>query len=100
VARLAGVPDAVVKRAREVLTTLESASEGPAFQPTRTAGPAAGLRDSDQLSLFGSAPATPPEVREFLRELGELQPDTMRPIEALSVVDGLVPRARKLAAGR
>ncbi|KPJ84630.1 MAG: DNA mismatch repair protein MutS, partial [Gemmatimonas sp. SG8_17] len=71
VARLAGLPPAVVLRAWEILALLESghhvANKTPPPPP-----------DSAQLALFMS------EEHPALKELRQLDPDTMTPLEALS----------------
>lgn len=73
VAQLAGVPDAVVQRAQEVLAQLERRGSDPA--PTR-----APRERSRQLSLFGR-----PEPA-FLNELRALDLDRMAPLDALAAV--------------
>jgi len=75
VASLAGVPPAVVTRAREVLEQLESAG---AREISTAARGGARERASEQLSLF----APPPPA--FLRELRELDLDAMAPLDALT----------------
>ena len=73
VAKLAGLPGAVIKRARTVLAELEA---------TKHAG--AALSSLDSLPLFSydppaSAPAAPDPVREALETI---DPDEMSPREA------------------
>jgi len=71
VARLAGLPNDVVTRAREILALLESghhvAGKSPPMPP-----------DSSQLGLFA------PDEHRVLQEIRELNPEMMTPIEALS----------------
>jgi DNA mismatch repair protein MutS len=71
VARLAGLPNDVVGRAREILALLESghhvAGKSPPMPP-----------DSSQLGLFA------PDEHLVLQEIRQLNPETMTPIEALS----------------
>ncbi|MDZ7710094.1 MAG: DNA mismatch repair protein MutS [Roseovarius sp.] len=80
VARLAGLPDAVVERARVVLDALEKGERE---------GGAARKALIDDLPLFAAMPAP---VREVPREgdvekrLGEVLPDTLSPREALDLV--------------
>jgi DNA mismatch repair protein MutS len=81
VARLAGVPAAVVERARTLLAGLE-AGQGPAAR----GAPAA---DTRQLSLFAS-----PEDA-LRRELAGLDPDRLTPLEALAALARLVEAARR-----
>jgi DNA mismatch repair protein MutS len=82
VAKLAGVPSAVVGRARDLLARLE-AGHGPAESPT-PGGVAA-----SQLTLFPSAD------EQLRRELAVLEPERMTPVEAITVLAGLVERARR-----
>ncbi|PYE84472.1 DNA mismatch repair protein MutS [Pseudoroseicyclus aestuarii] len=78
VARLAGLPEAVVTRARVVLEALESgAREGGRPQAL-----------IDELPLFAAA-APPPAKRQTSRieeELAEVSPDALSPREALDLV--------------
>jgi DNA mismatch repair protein MutS len=78
VAKLAGVPEPVVRRAREVLAALETG------EATRAPGdgPAA------QLPLFAS-----PEQR-LVQELAGLEPERMTPLDALAVLARLAEAAR------
>lgn len=77
VARLAGVPDLVVKRARQVLDRLE---QGRA----QTGGLAAGLGD---LPLFAAAQVHEEELHDTLRDrLEELDVDALTPREALDLL--------------
>ena len=80
VARLAGVPEPVVARARTLLAGLET-GQGPVGRGPEP--PAA------QLSLF-----TPTE-EQLRRELAVLDPERLTPIEALAVLARLVAAARR-----
>jgi DNA mismatch repair protein MutS len=77
VARLAGLPDSVIARAREVLATLEA---GHRVDPTP--GP------RDQLALFSSA------EDPLLAEIKALDLDGLTPRDALSRLADLQARAR------
>ncbi|HTK36798.1 MAG TPA: DNA mismatch repair protein MutS [Caulobacteraceae bacterium] len=73
VAKLAGVPGAVVARAREVLDKLEKEPGSPARL--------------DDLPLFAAAPAPRPhEPSKADRALAELDPDSLTPREALEAL--------------
>jgi len=75
VARLAGLPEVVLERARAVLTLLES-------QPTATAGIV--LQD---LPLFSrQAPAAAPKLDPVLEMLDGLRPDELTPRQAIDFV--------------
>ncbi len=83
VAKLAGLPDAVVTRAEEVLKALEDGREG--HQP---------LAHIDDLPLFGaSAPA--PKVSQVEEMLKKVEPDALSPKEALEMLYDL---KRKLSS--
>ena len=77
VARLAGVPEPVLRRAKEVLTGLELRSR-PAGLPS---GP------EDQMSLFQAA--TEPDDHPVLTALNSLDPDSMTPLQALQALHDL-----------
>jgi DNA mismatch repair protein MutS len=76
VARLAGVPRAVLARAGEVLAALEARAEG--LDPI-----------ANELPLFGAAPRPQPPVAEAsaaLALLDETDPDSLSPREALEIL--------------
>ena len=75
VARLAGLPEAVIQRARAILERLES-DGAPAPPPPPAAAPG-------QLSLFG------PARHPVLTRLEEMNPENMTPLEALRALDEL-----------
>jgi len=88
VARLAGVPEPVVQRAREVLTNLESA-EFDGDEPTVGREHEDGMpvrRRAPQLSLFGEAPKAEPAARRdpIVDAIADLPLDATTPIEALN----------------
>ena len=71
VAKLAGLPDKVLRRAREILTELEAGDGVPRAVPRREAG---------QMSLSSMGEG------EVLDALRRCQPDTLTPIEAMSLL--------------
>ena len=74
VAQLAGLPDAVVRRAREILGTLEG-------EHRMVPGPPPGAdRDPGQLALFGDPAAPDPMVEE----LRLMDVNALTPLEALN----------------
>lgn len=83
VARLAGLPAAVVDRAKVVLEALESGERQGGARPKALI---------DDLPLFSVAPAAPPAPRVMAKEsavearLKEAHPDEMTPMEALRFV--------------
>jgi DNA mismatch repair protein MutS len=75
VARLAGLPEKVLRRARHVLTTLERRSSGGAVAVL------------DDLPLFAHQPAAPePRADPLHSLLDSLRPDEMSPRQALEVL--------------
>ena len=83
VAQLAGLPEQVLRRAREILGTLEGEHRVVPGMPPDAA------RDPGQLALFGEAPRPEP----VLQELRELDVDTLTPLEALNRLADLKRRA-------
>ncbi len=87
VARLAGLPEAVIERAKEVLHSLEREDLGRQVAPTQEA--VSQVAPPVQMQLF--APAPDPIVEE----LQALDPDNMTPLEALRKVKEWWEKARK-----
>jgi DNA mismatch repair protein MutS len=89
VARLAGVPEAVIEKARTILARFES-------------GEGIGAPSSGQLSLFSAraasaaAAATQDSLAavELARRIAAVQPDSLTPLEALNLIARLVEEAR------
>jgi len=84
VARLAGLPASVLKRAETLLTSLEQHSHQ---QPKADA----------QLDLFGGAPPPPtlsPEQEDVLDQLADLDVARTTPLEALALLDELQRKLR------
>jgi DNA mismatch repair protein MutS len=82
VAKLAGIPQSVIERAREILSTLER-KERDVVEETRRRGPAPATR---QLGLFGA------REQDVLDALRAIQIDTMSPLDALKKLDELKQR--------
>jgi DNA mismatch repair protein MutS len=81
VARLAGLPDTVIARAREVLATLEAHAADPVTARPATHG---GPDPTPQLPLFGAPePALRPGERTVLEELRGLELERTAPLDAL-----------------
>lgn len=86
VGRLAGLPQPVIERAKEVLKNLEAGELEPNGMPSFARFH--GKRfDPNQLSLF-AAPVSRSDSGEdpLLAELDRLQPDALTPLEALNVL--------------
>ncbi len=85
VARLAGVPQVVIEKARTMLARFESGEGLP------------GMEAGSQLALFAPrGEAAPDPVLEALRgDLAALRPEGLTPLESLNILTELVERARK-----
>jgi len=98
VARLAGLPDTVLERAREILHNLESEELGEDGRPRLAEHGKAepeGARTADpQLALFGTSPPRSPDETKVLEELRALDPNRITPMDALALVTRLVGRLR------
>jgi len=86
VGRLAGLPPAVLDRAKELLRFLEAEQIVP-----RTAHASPALRNamSDQLPLFGLMP------HPVVDKLRKVEPNTMTPIQALEMLALLVDEVKR-----
>jgi len=94
VARLAGLPDAVIQRAREVLHDLEARAGRPHGDARRRVGGATSeVAAARQLTLFEPVPS-PVE-----REIAELDLLRLTPLEALNLLHTLQERVRREGRG-
>ncbi len=89
VARLAGLPQDVIDRAKEILANLEAVEYDPTGQPTlarsrRKKGPQPG---PSQLGFFGAAPD--PVAQELKKEIRKIDPERLTPLDALSIISKL-----------
>jgi DNA mismatch repair protein MutS len=84
VAKLAGIPQPVIERAREILSTLER-KERDVVEETRRRGPVPPTR---QLGLFGS------REQDVLDAVRATQVETLSPIEALNLLNDLQQRLK------
>jgi DNA mismatch repair protein MutS len=90
VGRLAGLPPAVLARAREILALLEGEqlARGAAAMPGRTSDRRARPASTDQLGLFSTAP------NPVVTRLAAIDVNSLTPIEALTLLASLVAEAR------
>lgn len=86
VAKLAGVPDRVVKRARQILAELDGGAKAAAPKPARRAAQQA---EEPQLAL------TPPSEAEVLRRLRDMDVNTLTPIECMNQLFALSKLAKE-----
>jgi DNA mismatch repair protein MutS len=84
VGRLAGLPAAVLSRARELLHLLEAEQIVP--RSRRASTPAVGA--NDQLALFGAA------NHPLVEKLKQLEPNAITPLQALETLARLVDEAK------
>ncbi|HUK38062.1 MAG TPA: DNA mismatch repair protein MutS, partial [Methanomicrobiales archaeon] len=84
VARRAGIPRRVTDRAVEILTSVQKGEDGKAGRPRRYTQ-----------VLFVDSPEKEPEEHPVLKELRELSPDGMTPIQALEALYALRKRVRE-----
>jgi DNA mismatch repair protein MutS len=93
VARLAGLPGAVIERSREILHNLEGGEFDAQGRPRlASSGSASSAAGADQLGLFSGGGAPTPEESEVLERLRRTDPDRTTPIEALELLARLVAR--------
>ncbi len=84
VAKLAGLPAAVITRARQVLAQLEAGELDARGRP-RLAAPESATERA-QLSLFAATPAQDPREAEVLAELRGSDPLRTSPMDALALL--------------
>ncbi len=89
VARLAGLPDPIIARAREILSNLEQGELDEAGMPRLARGRRAGPPAAAQMSLF-----TKSESR-LADELSALDIERMTPVDALNTLARLVERLKR-----
>ncbi|MGH7929223.1 MAG: MutS-related protein, partial [Candidatus Binatia bacterium] len=87
VARLAGLPETVIDRSKEILSTLES-TEGEREKP-RAPGHSNAAVEAVQMGLFASL------ERKLHEELTRLDPSRLTPIEALNLLHKWSEEAKK-----
>jgi DNA mismatch repair protein MutS len=92
VAKLAGIPGAVVSRAREILFNLEKGELDEAGRP-RIAVSAPSISNPDQGLLFPSDRELA-AYREIRETLAGCDPSRLTPLEALNLLDRLVEKTR------
>lgn len=86
VARLAGLPEKVLERAKEILSNLEKTELDEAGLPRFAGTPPEGI---SQLDLFGGA------FHPVITELKNLDPGNLKPDEALKILKKLKQKAEK-----
>jgi DNA mismatch repair protein MutS len=92
VARLAGLPAAVIGRARELLGNLERGELDAQGRPRLAAAPGRAGEPEDQLALFAGASLLSPAQAEVLEALRAVDPARTTPLEALNLLAALAAR--------
>jgi DNA mismatch repair protein MutS len=93
VARLAGLPDALIARARQILHNLEEGELDPTGYPRLAEGQPEASAAGGQLALALGEPARrPPEEEDVLSQLRALDANATTPMEALLLLQRLTGR--------
>ncbi len=88
VAKLAGLPETVIRRAKAVLADIEK--KQPAVLPSLARRPAEPEADDGQITLGGFA------EKAIIDQLKAFSPDTLSPIEALTLLYQLTKQAKEV----
>ncbi|MEK6194795.1 MAG: DNA mismatch repair protein MutS, partial [Deltaproteobacteria bacterium] len=88
VARLAGIPENVVSKAKKILNRIENAEREPVGEFIGTGQDGKGGKQQVQLELF-----TPPG-QEIIKKIKDLDISAITPIEALNLLNDLQEEAR------
>jgi DNA mismatch repair protein MutS len=94
VARLAGLPAAVIGRARDILRRLEGEALSPDGRPRLAADPD-GAAAQAQLGLFGGGTPREAAEEEVLEALRGIDPERTTPLEALGLLADWTARLRR-----
>jgi DNA mismatch repair protein MutS len=95
VARLAGLPEQVLVRAREVLDNLEAGKFDEDGLPTLSRGRAPAATKAynpDQLSLFGAGATLSAAEKHALQTLRDTRVDSLTPLDALNLLASLASK--------
>lgn len=97
VARLAGLPEAVITRARELLGLLESADISTLAERQEAA---AARQDAGQITFFEERDPVSEKQRHFadqaVREFAGMDINAMTPMQAFGIVDTWIQKARRI----
>ena len=87
VARLAGIPSKVIKRAKQILRNLEEHELSP--QGLTATAKRQLARNTDQIDIFDAIIEKADQKNEILEEIKELDVDNLTPIEAIKKLSEL-----------
>jgi DNA mismatch repair protein MutS len=85
VARLSGIPQSVIERAKEILANLELTEFDKNGQPMLSRGKNPGKKEKVSQPTLFSAPQDP-DLLEIAKEIKSLELETLSPLEALNLV--------------
>jgi len=85
VARLSGIPQSVIERAKEILANLELTEFDKNGQPMISRGKNAGKKEKVSQPALFSTPEDP-DLLEMAKEIKSLELETLSPLEALNLV--------------
>jgi DNA mismatch repair protein MutS len=94
VGRLAGLPDVVLQRAREVLRQLEGEQWAAALGAARGAAPARAATSPRRPDPVDQLPLFPAPVHPIVAKLAAIDPNSMTPLDALTLLASLADAAR------
>ena len=100
VAQLAGIPSAVVRRAKAMLQKLEKREESIASPQPDLFGEGLFLDAPDTAPLLEEAPQPDPALAEFADDIAAIDIDNLSPREAFAKLSELHDRARQLREGQ
>ncbi len=91
VARMAGIPDSVIERAKSILSSLENTFGGhiPLFTGEKALGPAGTQEGKERLELEKQLNLFPSPYEILMGELSEVDIDSITPLEALNILGRL-----------
>ena len=90
VARLAGIPETVIRRSKKILAMIEAGEHPQAGGRIRSDGKAKQIRGHVQLALFS------PEERKLVEALQMMDVSRMTPIDALNALNELQMKAQSI----
>ncbi len=88
VAKLAGVPDAVIKRAKDILKSFENGEEVQAKTRSRAKDE---VEDTGQIGFGGM------EAQKLVDEIKKIDANTLSPIEALNILFQISQKAKEIS---
>jgi len=91
VARLAGIPDDVLKRAKTILSQIEHGNQGVHPRPSRAEKDTPGKKGHMQLDMFRD------QESRFIKALQGIDISKMTPLDALNLLNELAQKAKEIS---